>query len=340
MRRMSKSFPTSHPIIGLAPALSVMEKLGYSVQRCLAKTGILLSQLDDHRQFVTLQQELRFYRNVLELSGDPAIGLKIGEAYVPQRYGILGYALISAHTLRHVMVLAANFGDLTFTWFGLSYTVLGASTRFSLQDRFEIEPAVSALLHDRDSAAAWMDFSEVLGRALPLERVALPHDGHGRAKTYQDYFQCPVEFGGTGSHLEFSSAILDQPLPNRDAAASELLGQQCQLLLSKMSKQNRLIDSVRQLLLARPGFFPGIEGVAKKLGISVRTLQRKLSEESTSFQDVLDEVRFQLAKDYLSETDIPLQEIGLLLGYNEPSNFTHAFKRWAGCSPSEFRLLP
>jgi AraC-like DNA-binding protein len=115
------------------------------------------------------------------------------------------------------------------------------------------------------------------------------------------------------------------------------LRQQCQLLLAKLGKRNQLIDNVRALLLARPGVFLDINGVAEKLGFSVRTFQRKLGEEKTSFQEILDEVRFRLAKEYLRETRIPLQEIAPLLGFNEPGNFTHAFKRWSGVAPNAFR---
>ena len=334
---MSDSIPTTHPIVGLAPALKVMEQLGHSAQQCLAGTGILLSQLEDHRQTVTLQQEVRFYRNLLELSGDPAIGLKIGEAYLPQRYGILGYALLSAATLRHLLVLAEKFGDLTFTWFHLTYKVDGHTTRLLLTDRVDMDRHVSELLHDRDCAAAFVDFSEALGQRIPLEKVMLPHDGHRCDKVYRDFFQCPVEFGGIGSAVEFNTSVLDTPLPHRDASASEHLRQQCQLLLAKLGNRNQLIKNVRQVLLARPGVFLDINGVAEKLGFSVRTFQRKLSEEQTNFQEILDEIRFQLAKEYLLQTRIPLQEISLLLGFNEPGNFTHAFKRWAGVAPNVFR---
>lgn len=334
---MSRSLPTTHPLVGLLPSLQVMERLGFSSQQCLAGTGILVGQLDDPHAQVSLQQETRFFRNCLQLSGDPTIGLVLGAAYGPQRYGIFGYAVLSAQTLRHALVIAQNFGSLTFTWFSIAHTLVGETVVFALHDRMELDPEVRALLHDRDVSAVIKGFGDVLGKELPVTRVALPHDGQRRSRRYQEFFGCTVEFGAAGSCIEFSSSILDFPLPHRDATASEYLRQQCQLLVSKLRDQGQLIASVRQLLLARPGVFPDIEQVAERLSISVRTLQRKLNDEGTSFQHVLDEVRFQLAKEYLSETRLPLQEISLLLGYNEPSNFTHAFKRWATMAPNFYR---
>jgi AraC-like DNA-binding protein len=330
--------PPVHSIVGLAPALKVMASEGHSVQQCLKGTGILTSQLDNRHQTITLRQEIRFHRNLIELSGDPTIGLRIGSAYLPQRYGLLGYALLSAATLRHALVLATHFGDLSFTWFGLHLGVAGKTTTFSFVNRFDIDTDVLNFLCDRDCAAALVDFSEAVGQPLVLDKVTLPHDGHGRPGVYRKFFGCAVEFSGTPVRLEFATKLLETPLPHRDGAASDHLQQQCQLLLAKLSRQSGLVDDVRRVLLARPGFFPSIEMVAEKLDLSVRTLRRRLAEEDTSFQDVLDEVRFGLATEYLSETPLPLQEVSSLLGYSDPGNFTHAFKRWAGKSPSAFRI--
>jgi AraC-like DNA-binding protein len=334
---MPKPQSLLHPIQGLAPALSVMNAEGFSNQQCLNGTGVLLSQLDDHRQTVTLQQEIRFYRNLLQLSADPTVGLRLGAAYLPQRYGLFGYAFLSAPTLRQALVLASKFGELTFTWFQISYSICGSTACMSMTDRIEIDSDVANLLRDRDCAAAMIDLSEAIGQPLNIERVLLPHDGHGRDAQYQQFFRGPVEFNSASTGIQFNSATLDLPLVHRDDAVANHLQQQCQLLLSKLSQQSRLVDDVRQILLARPGFFPDVEMVAEKLQQSTRSLRRHLTAEHTSYKDILDEVRFSLAKQYLSETQLPLQEIATLLAYSEPGNFTHAFKRWASMPPTEYR---
>ena len=330
--------PHVHSILGLAPALKLMVAEGHSVQQCLKGTGILTGQIDDPRQTMTLRQEISFHRNLLELSGDPTIGLRIGAGYLPQRYGLFGYAVMSAATLRQAMVVAANFGDLTFTWFGLGFEVAGKTASFFLIDRFDIDTDVLHFLYDRDCAAALVAFSEIMGERLILDKVALPHGDHRRPEEYRKFFRCPVEFGRAPARIEFAAVLLETPLPNRDAAASDHLRQQCQLLLAKLGRKSRLVDDVRLMLLARPGFFPDVEMVAEKLDLSVRTLRRRLTEENASFQEILDEVRFGLATEYLVETRLPLQEISTLLGYSDPGNFTHSFKRWSGKVPRDFRL--
>lgn len=326
-----------HPFRSLLPALGVMEALGYDRQVCLQGTGLLLSQLDDPQARMSLQQELGFYRNTLELTGDPTIGLKLGEPYVPQRYGLFGYALLSAATMRHSLTLTEKFGRLTLSLFTLQYTVSGRSTWFSFTDPPPIEQELIDLYLDRDVAAARVDFSMILGEQLPLKELHLHHDGHGREQRYRDYFACDVSFCAPCSQFCFDSALLDEPLPQSDPESSRHFQQQCQLLIAKLTTQGFFVDDVRLLVLSRPGFFPDIDYVAEKLGMSTRTLRRRLQEEGTSYRALLDEIRFGLAREYLEKTTLPMEEICRLLGYSEAGNFSHAFRRWSGQSPRAWR---
>ncbi len=104
-----------------------------------------------------------------------------------------------------------------------------------------------------------------------------------------------------------------------------------------MSRQSGVVEQVRQLIVARPGYFPDIDYVAEKLNMTSRTLRRRLAAEGSSYQQILGEVRYQLAREYLGTSTLPLEEIAVLLGYSAPGNFTHAFKRWHGTSPRQYR---
>jgi AraC-like DNA-binding protein len=297
----------------------------------------MMSQFDNPNARMTFQQELSFYRNALELSADPLIGLKLGVPFTPQRYGLFGYALLSASTLRRAMTHAVNFGQLTFSFFSFETGEDGDSAWFVMKDPPRLETSLHDVYLDRDMSAAVVGFSSVIGRPLPLQRVELAHGDHDRPEDYREHFSCPVEFGRYPSRLVFDRTLLDLPLPQRDPENSRYFRQQCRLLITKLKRQSFFADDVRMLLLARPGRFPGIEEVADRLHVSVRTLRRKLESEGSNFRELLEEVRFQLAKEYLLETRLPLAEVAELLGYSEPGNFSHAFKRWSGRSPREFR---
>jgi AraC-like DNA-binding protein len=326
-----------HPVRSLLPALGVMNDLGYDSQACLKGSGILLSQLDDANARMSLQQELAFYRNALELSGDPVVGLQLGEPFIPQRYGLFGYALLSAATFRHALTLTENFGRLTFSFYTFTYGVSGRRAWFCMSEPPPFEQELVDLYLDRDMSAAVVDFREVLGGPFPIEEVYITHDGHGRQQDYRDYYGCTAHFCADSNKLVFSSALLDKPLPQSDPESSRHFQQQCQLLIAKLATAGHFVDDVRMLMLARPGFFPDIDYVAEKLGMSTRTLRRRLKEEGSNYRALLDEIRFGLAKEYLGETNLPMEEICGLLGYSESGNFSHAFRRWSGQSPRDWR---
>ena len=109
------------------------------------------------------------------------------------------------------------------------------------------------------------------------------------------------------------------------------------MLIAKMTSHGSFVDEVRLLMLARPGYFPDIDALAEKIGMSARTLRRRLKNEGSTFREVLKEIRYGLAREYLANTHLPMDEISLLLGYTEAGNFSHAFKRWSGLSPSLWR---
>ncbi len=314
-----------------------MEGLGFDAPSCLKGTGILLSQLDDPKALMSLQQELTFYRNCLELSGDTAIGLKLGIPFKPQRYGLFGYALLSAATFRHALAIAENFGRLTFSFYTFTFGEEGDRAWFAMGNPPVIEQQLLDLYTDRDMSAAVVAFSEILGEPFVVDSVSLVHDGHGQRQVYRDHFGAELQFGSAVNRLWFNVELLDRVLPQADPESSQYMQQQCQMLIARLSNKGKFVDDVRMLMLARPGRFPSIEEVAERLNMSSSTVRRRLKQEKSSYRKLLDELRFGLAKEYLAETSLPLEEIAELLSYNEPGNFSHAFKRWSGESPRAWR---
>jgi AraC-like DNA-binding protein len=329
--------PPPHAAKSLEPPLEVLARMGFGRRTCLKGTGVLVSQLDRPESRLTFQQELAFYRNALRLTGDPLIGLKLGEPFIPQRYGLFGYALLSAPTLRRAMNLAVNFGQLTFSFFSFEIGESGNQAWFAMKDPPPIEAALHDVYLDRDMAAAVIDFGTVLGQPLPMQTVHLAHDGHGQQQRYRDHFGCEVLFSRYPSKLLFSADLLDLPLPQGDRETSRYFLQQCQMLIAKLKSQSHFAHDVRMILLARPGEFPSIDQAAERLHMSTRTLRRKLKAEGSTFRELLEEVRLQMAREYLAETSLPVSEISWLLGYSEPGNFSHAFTRWCGVSPRAYR---
>lgn len=328
-----------HSVSGLWPALQIMQAEGYDRQRCLRGTDILASQLQDHHQTITFQQEMSFYRNLLEVSDDPTIGLRLGAAYEPQRYGIYSYALFSTSIFRQALVLASRFVELSFSWFDTRLRMDGDAVTFEFLQHHQMDADLLYFFYDRDLAGLHVLFNNILGFPLPLSSIVLPHSGYGQKHIYRDHFSCAVQFDADSPPcLKFVPNLLDQVLPQGDPATAEYLEQQCKILLSKPGDNSEYAHDVRRLILSQPNLNSNIEYVAEKLDICSRTLRRHLKDEGTSYQEIYDDVRFGLAKEYLTGTRITVQDISALLGYNEPASFSNAFRRWAAMSPTDFRI--
>ncbi|GAA5315430.1 MAG: AraC family transcriptional regulator [Candidatus Pelagadaptatus aseana] len=331
-----KSPPISHHIKGISPVLSVMQSMGLDSEACLDNTGISQTMLSDPEAGITLEQEFQFYRNILTISDDPLIGLKLGEIFRPEAYGLYGYAILSAKTLRESLQLAAEMGTLNFSHYRFLIQEDNNKTYIAFTPQYALPPDLIQIYSDRDIQAAITASQYLQGIAIKPRFVYLIHNDLSQLSAYQDYFECPVILGHHQNELHFDRALLDTPLPKHDMETSRYFQDQCQLLLEKLGGKSSLIESVRELLIASPGQFPSIEDVAAKLNYSVRSLRRHLDGEGSSYRQLLNEIRNQLAQEYLA-TNMSIEQIAELLGYTEPGNFSHAFKRWHGLSPKQYR---
>ncbi len=319
--------------------LHTMQAMGYDVSQCLQGTGfneaVVADPLSDVS--ITLEQEFRFYQNLLELTGDPQLGLTLGKTYSLDSLGLLGYALTSASTVKHALNIGRHYGLLAFTLFTLDYRIVSDSSGYiSLRPNDKIPQALLAYYIDRS-----LSFIVNAAQALVLpsfapEKIVLMHDGP--IEPYEQYFGCPVVAGGDAVEIHGNHVILNTPMPAPDNEINRLCRQQCHVLLARMRSADGFTDKVRQRILEQPGYFPGIEQVAEKLSMTSRTLRRKLSDEDTSFSQIIDDIRCELALDYLTNSELLIEEIAELLGYSSAGNFSHAFRRWKGCSPKSFRV--
>lgn len=316
-----------------------MREMGYSAQDCLAGTGITPADLLEAAPVpgFTLEREFRFHRNLLRLTGDPLLGLKLGRAYPLQSYGLFGYAFLSAPTLRQAMSIVSHYGPLTFTLFRVGFRESGGTGILQFARQLEIPADLLPFYVDRDLTAALTGIEPEAAIHVEPISIALMHAEAGRRREYETFFGCPVIFDAPVTEVRIDAALLDTPMPLRDAQTSAICQQQCRLLLDRMSRSSGFVEQVRQLIVARPGTFPDIEEVAARLNMTGRTLRRKLAAEGSNFQQILADVRYALAREYLATSKLQVEEIASLLGYSNPGNFTHAFKRWHGSSPRRFR---
>lgn len=326
----------AHHIKGIRPALSVMESLGYGAIDCLQNSGISLAQLEASNQGISLKQELAFYRRLVELTQDPQLGLKLGKAYRLENYGMLGYAILSAQTLGEALRIAKDFGPLSFSHFEIDFCLEGHQASIIMRLNKTLDSSLLTLYEDRDCTAIIFGAMSALGKPFPIFSIDLMHAEPTEISEYTRHFQCPVRFNQQQMRIYFSSDILSLAMPLRDPETSSYCQQQCQQLLEKISHQQSLSLQIRKHLEQSSERVPSLTSLCKMLDIPERTARRILKEEGTKYQDLLDEVRFEKAKQLL-KANLNLSDISQKLGYSEAGNFSHAFKRWSGLSPKDYR---
>lgn len=162
----------------------------------------------------------------------------------------------------------------------------------------------------------------------------LPKD----APVYNRYFQCPVRFSQPKTQLLIPLSEASKVVGNADHTLQQLLMQQAHALLDRLPHSTQLDQRLQQMILK--GLQQNqyqIEVIAQQLGISVRQLQRHLQQQHSSYQQRVQQVRYMLATEYLSDPHLSLQDIALLLCYSEQSAFQRAFKHWSGQTPQQWR---
>lgn len=300
--------------------------------------GLRAEELDDPDGLVPLAAYVAAWEALAAKPGNEEVGLKLGALSSPQYLGALGYAMVHAPSGVAAIQLFQRFRKLV-------------SDTLAPEIAFEDEQVVYRLVWPARIArvAQFADCAFAGTQAMQRALMGLSSSTQLlREVWYQcprplgiDRAQalgCPVRFGAPESRAVLWRAPLERPLPRHDPALFAYLERHAQTLLAGMPQGEGMVERVQRLITeALRGGEPAQADVARKLALSERTLQRRLREANTSFAQLLDGVRQQLARLYLSDRALGLHEVAFLLGYSEPSAFHRAFRRWTGQTPQAFR---
>jgi len=194
-------------------------------------------------------------------------------------------------------------------------------------------------LADETAISVFFTMVQVIaGRPLYPTKINFINPQPADLSPYQDFFHCPVTFGGIRTIVEFPAEYLNITLEKKDTMLLDLLEGHAQTLLNTLPK-DEFKDRLKQLFaeMLKKQEIPTLEEVAGRMHTSVRTLQRRLNEHEIKFQELLADVKLDLFNQYIKDESLTLFDIALLLGYSEQSAFTRAVKRWTGKLPKSFR---
>jgi AraC-like DNA-binding protein len=313
-----------------------LEEAGVLLPAVLRRAGLPLDLFAQTRILVTTEELFALWRAIRDVSGDPAIGLKLGTETKTERFPPMGIAALSTENLGAAIQHMARYKKLSVPE-EILHAVEG--DEWSIQFRWtlavEVEP--QALI---DHCFAWMLTIARHGsgtRIAPLRVELVQPRTHFKA--LERHFGCPVVAGQSRNALVFRVSDATLPFVTRNAELLDMLAPQFEQDLKQHgNSEDSFIDLVRGAIRQRlTGHRPTTGDVARGLHMSSRTLQRRLQESGSSFQRVLDEARRHMARYYLTNSVLELNEAAYLLGYEDANSFARAFRGWEGVPPSHWR---
>src|SRR5690606_4921963 len=293
----------------------------------LAGSGIGAADLDNADARITRVQELRVCANALALRAD--LGLELGGSLHVSSYGLVGYAALSAATFGDAWRLLLQYPALLGTYFRLDMQVEGELAWISASG-YRHAAALEVFNVEMCLASLKLIGDELLRQPLPLAGAEFTHARPRYVKRYVHRFPCPLRFSAQRNAFAFPAALLERRLPLADSVTHGDMVERCRRLNAEFSSRQAWLERVRQLLAAQLAEPPGLENLAQQMHCSPRTLRRHLQELGTSYQSLLDELRFERAKALLNEEQWPVYRIAEVLGFSETASFRHAFQRWSG----------
>ncbi|MBI5256763.1 MAG: AraC family transcriptional regulator [Burkholderiales bacterium] len=323
----------------IAVLVQTLGALGVPPEAALSGSGLAPAALQDAATRVSVRQLLAVHANAQRLAPDPGLALRAGARIRITHFGLYGYALLASPTPQQAIDFAIKYRALASPLIGLAFAAQRDEAVWSFDDVLALG-ADSALLRfivELQLGTLLSLHRDLLGSALVPLRASVAYPAPAHAALYREVLGCPVDFQAGANTLCFDAAWLDKPLAFANPITASVVQATCDQLLAEMHSAAGVAGRVAALLLRAPGRFPDIEAVATELGLAVRTLRRRLQAEGRSYQQVLDEVRRQLAQDYLRSTRMSTDDIAAALGFSDAANFRHAFKRWTGHSPGVYR---
>lgn len=282
-------------------------------------------------------QITQLWHRSAEISGDPYLGLKAAQHLRPQNLHAVGYAMTSSATLKEAWQrfikfqhLIADSSVMKLTENRDSYTLsqeVGTTGLPPAYQPYDMGMA-SILLMSR-----WIQDDPTL---TPIT-VSFKHPAPGPDRPYRELFNCPVYFDQPLTKMMIAKHIVERPIATANEELARILDELSAKHLGR-HQEGSFTQQVRNALITLlPKGEPQKAAVAESLNLSDRTLLRRLQNEHTTYQEILDQLREEMAYGYLQRADISLEEVAYLLGFSDISTFSRAFKRWTGASPGQWR---
>lgn len=315
-----------------------LENEGYDAATIFRQAGLEPNALPQPGTRFELPAVKRLWTLVLEVTKDPCFGLKVGQHFHPSAAHALGYAWLASDTLleafqrliRYYRVITTDKEAARFDPEGLGY-------RF-LWDDSESYYGISEEEYDEGLAAVVTLCRLSAGEHLAPLGLRMRRPPPPCEEAFAAFFRAPIDYQAGENSILFDRDALEAPLPTGNIQVARECDRVIDRYLAQLERDNIAASTKALLVKQLPSGSVTEGGVATALNLSVRTMQRRLADEGTTFKQLLDNTRRELALQYIRDQTVSINEMTYLLGYSELANFSRAFKRWTGQSPRAMRV--
>ncbi|WP_115343482.1 AraC family transcriptional regulator [Legionella moravica] len=318
-----------------------------SLEKCLEQFGVFqfLSQIGidpvrvhDPSLYLSMAEFKRVIEAAYKLSNCPHLGLAFGQSLSIVNHGFLGYAAMSSPTLETAIQTMLSYLNTRTSLLSLelhqeahlksAYIQIISLTEDPLISRFMTELVLIHFINMR---------AFLINSSVPCPRIDVDYAKPEYAEYYEQIFQIRVVFAAPCSRVWLEAGELNAPIHFADDVSYQLAKNQLQEIAKNLSSNEDLISKIKAVILHSNLNHLSMDEIASTLCMTSRTLRRHLQKLEVTYQELLDEVREQKAKTFLLNNGISITEVSFLLGFNDTSSFTKAFKRWTGLTPSEYK---
>jgi AraC-like DNA-binding protein len=316
---------------------SRMRKAGIEATPLLTKAGLSIEQIRDRNVRLKVRSQIKFLELAAVALQDDLLGFNLARDVDLREIGLLYYVLASSEILSDALDRAARYSRIN-----------NEGVSLKLRSTRDLAITLEYVGVDRRSDRHQIEFwlvtlvrlcRQLTNRRLVPLRIRLAHHREATPAEFKLLFGCAVEFGSKVDEIVFPGIVNLMPIGSADPYLNGILTRYCEeAIVHRRPEPATLRSSVENTIATLlPHGKARLEEIARETGMSRRTLARKLASEGLTFSEISENLKADLARHHLKNSDLPISQIAWLLGYREVGAFTHAYKRWTGMTPSQSR---
>jgi AraC-like DNA-binding protein len=295
-------------------------------------------RLDEGSTVLLAREELQMQQSFAESTAlQSGTWFDVGVRYRSISYGTYGLAMMTACVLGDALKTAARFQALSFSLANYRFEAVPDGSCVLIGDDSEVPVSIKDFTQHRDLGALRTMISDLMGGELPLTRVTVAAAAPSNWEARKGLFPCPVEFDAPQTRWYFRPGAASMALPLGDPSLAAHYAARCERRLRRLQSISPISDRLSSMIMVAPRRYTCISQAAESLGMSERTLHRRLADEGTRFSTLLDEARFRRSRQLLGDRSRTVEDIAFAVGFAEPSSFSRAFRRWSGMGSTQFR---